>query len=54
MQTVEGWKAYKKYLIGEWLKTKDKYYRKSARKVDKIIKNLLKNKEQDLDMDYEL
>ena len=49
MQTIEenvrGWKAYKEYLIGKWLKTKDKDYRKSIRKVDKIIKNLLKNKE---------
>lgn len=52
--SVQGWRDYKYYLIGQWKVTKDPYYKKSARKVDKIIKNLLKNKEQDLDMDYEL
>jgi len=42
----EGWRAYKKYLIGEWKKTKDPYYRKSARKVDKIIKNILRGQNE--------
>lgn len=38
----DGWKAYKKYLIGQYKLTGDKWYRKSARKVDKKIKQILK------------
>lgn len=40
----DGWRKYKEYLIDEYKKTGDKWYRKSARKVDKIIKRNLKNR----------
>lgn len=40
----DGWRKYKEYLIGQYKETGDKWYRKSARKVDKIIKKILKNR----------
>lgn len=42
----DGWQMYKEYLIGEYKKTGDKWYRKSARKVDKKIKEILKEQNE--------
>lgn len=42
----DGWRKYKEYLIGEYKKTGDKWYRKSARKVDKKIKEILKEQNE--------
>ena len=42
----DGWRKYKEYLIQQYKETGDKWYRKSARKVDKKIKEILKEQNE--------